>query len=133
MHILDLTPRALTGVCIYVIRLYNTGERSEPEKIDNNKVKTSVGPPPTHQASTQDPTSDKSQGGSGPPVPPLDPRLTKFVFFGPIRKLRWPPWPLIGRDIFDFSSETAERNSKKLDRKHDLNVLYQVCVFHADE
>ena len=24
----------------------------------------------THQASTQDPTSDKSQGGSGPPVPP---------------------------------------------------------------
>ena len=32
-------------------------------------------PSPTHQASTQDPTSDKSQGGSGPPVPPLDPRL----------------------------------------------------------
>ena len=21
---------------------------------------------------------------------------TKFVFFGPIRKTRWPPWPLIG-------------------------------------
>ena len=42
---------------------------------------------------------------------------TKFVFFGPIRKIRWPPWPLIGWDIFDFSSETAERNSTKLDRK----------------
>ena len=57
---------------------------------------------------------------------------TKCVFFGSIRKTRWPPWPLIGRDIFDFSSETAERNSTKLDRKQDLNALYQVCVFRAD-
>ena len=58
---------------------------------------------------------------------------TKFVFCGPIGKTRWPPWPLIGRDIFDFSSETAERNSTKLDRKQDLNALYQVCVFQADQ
>ena len=57
---------------------------------------------------------------------------TKFVFFRPIGKTRWPPWPLIGWDIFDFSSETAERNSTKLDRKQDLNVLYQVFVFRAD-
>ena len=57
---------------------------------------------------------------------------TKFVFFGPIGKTRWPPWPLIGWDIFDFSSETAERNSTKLDRKQYLNILYQVCVFRAD-
>ena len=57
---------------------------------------------------------------------------TKYVFFGPIGKTRWPPWPLIGWDMFDFSSETAERNSTKLDRKQDLNVLYQVCVFRAD-
>ena len=56
----------------------------------------------------------------------------KFVYFGPIGKTRWPPWPLIGWDIFDFSSETAERNWTKLDRKQDLNVLYQVCVFRAD-
>ena len=56
----------------------------------------------------------------------------KFVFFGSIGKTRWPPWPLIGWDIFDFSSETAERNSQKLNRKQDLNVLYQVCVFRAD-
>ena len=34
--------------------------------------------------------------------------------------------------IFDFSSEAAERNSMKLDRKQDLNVLYQVCVFQVD-
>ena len=54
---------------------------------------------------------------------------TKFVFFRPIGKTRWPPWPLIGWDIFDFSSETAEQNSTKLDRKLDLNVLYHVCVF----
>ena len=57
---------------------------------------------------------------------------TKFVFFGPIGKTRWQPWPLIGWDISDFSSETAERNSKKLDRKQDLNVLYQVCVFRVN-
>ena len=57
---------------------------------------------------------------------------TKFVFFGPIGKTRWPPWPLIGWDIFDFSSETAERNSTKLDSKQDLNVLYQVCVFRGN-
>ena len=29
----------------YVICVYDTGERSEPEKIDINKVKTTVGPP----------------------------------------------------------------------------------------
>ena len=52
-----------------------------------------------------------------------------FVFFGPIRKTRWPLWLLIGWDIFDFSSETAERNSTKLDRKQDFNVLYQVLFF----
>ena len=56
---------------------------------------------------------------------------TKFVFFGPICKIIWPTRPLIGWDIFDFS-ETAEQNSMKLDRKQDLNVLYQVCVFRTD-
>ena len=55
---------------------------------------------------------------------------TKFVFFGPIGKTRWPHWPLIGWDIFNFSSETTEQNSTKLDREQDLNVFYQVCVFH---
>ena len=59
-------------------------------------------------------------------------RRTKFVFFGPIGKTRWPSWPLIGWDISDFSSETAERNSTKLYRKQDLNVFYQVCVFRVD-
>ena len=54
------------------------------------------------------------------------------MFFGPIGKTRWPPRPLIGWDIFDFFSETAEQNSITLNRKQDLNVLYQVCVFRAD-
>ena len=31
--------------------------------------------------------------------------------------------------LFDFSSETTERNSTKVDRSQDLNILYQVCVF----
>ena len=57
---------------------------------------------------------------------------TKFVFFGPIGKIRWPPWHLIGWDIFNFSSETVEQNSTKLDRKQDLNVLYHVCVFRVN-
>ena len=57
---------------------------------------------------------------------------TNFLFFGPIGKTRWPPWPLIGWDIFDFFSETPEQNSMKLDRKQDLNALYQVCVFRSD-
>ena len=57
---------------------------------------------------------------------------TKFVFFGLIGKTRWPPWPLICWDIFDFFSETADRKSTKLDWKQDLNVLYQVCVFRTD-
>ena len=40
---------------------------------------------------------------------------------------QWPFGPLVY-----FSSETAERNSTKLDRKQDLNVLYQVFVLRAD-
>ena len=57
---------------------------------------------------------------------------TKFVFFGPLGNTRSPPWPLISWDNFNFS-ETAERNSTELDRKQDLNVLYQVCIFRADQ
>ena len=56
----------------------------------------------------------------------------KFAFFRPIGKIRWPTWPLIGWYIFDFSSKTAEQNSTKLDRKQDINVLRQVCVFRVD-
>ena len=48
------------------------------------------------------------------------------------RKTGWPPWPLIGWEIFDFFSETAERKSTKLDRKQDLNVFYKDCVFRAN-
>ena len=58
---------------------------------------------------------------------------TKFVLFKQIGKTRWPPWPLICQDIFDIFSETADEKSTKLDRKQDLNVLFQVCVFRADQ
>ena len=51
---------------------------------------------------------------------------TKFLFFGPTGKTKWPTWPLIGWDIFDFSSETVEWYSMKLGRKQDPNVLYKV-------
>ena len=43
--------------------------------------------------------------------------LPSLCFSGRSEKHRWPPWPLIDWDIFDFSSETTERNSTKLDRK----------------
>ena len=39
---------------------------------------------------------------------------------------------LSANGIFYFPSETVERNSTKLNRKQDLNVCYQVCVFRAD-
>ena len=41
-----------------------------------------------------------------------------------------PPSSSVNFHMFDFSSETAEQNSTKLDRKQDLNALYQ--VFQAD-
>ena len=59
-------------------------------------------------------------------------RPLSSLCFSARSKKRWPPWPLIGWDIFDFPSETAEWNLTKLDRKQDHNVLYQVCVFQAD-
>ena len=58
---------------------------------------------------------------------------TTFVFFFSNRKTeKAAPLPLIGWDIFDFFSATAERNSKKLDRKQVLNIFYQVCDFLAN-
>ena len=50
--------------------------------------------------------------------------LYQVVFFGPIGKPGWPPWPLSGWDIFEISSTIAEWNSSKLGR-----ILSKVCVF----
>ena len=58
---------------------------------------------------------------------------TKFVFFGPIRKTRWPPWPLIGWDILDFSSETAEPNSKKRQEARSQRPLPSLCFLGRSE
>ena len=58
--------------------------------------------------------------------------LPSLSFSRRLEKTLWLSWPLIVWDIFDCSSETAERNSTKLGRKQDLNVLYQVCVFLDD-
>ena len=69
---------------------------------------------------------------SQPPLPSLCVCVCVFFFLPIGKKTRWPPWPLIGRDIFDFSSETAEQNSTILDRKQYINVLYKVCVFRVD-
>ena len=49
--------------------------------------------------------------------------------FGGWSKTKMDARPLISLGIFNFSSETVERNLMKLDRNQDLNVLYQVCVF----
>ena len=59
---------------------------------------------------------------------------SKFVFFGLIGKTRWPPWPLIGWDIFDFSSETAERNSTKLKQEaRSQRPLPSLCISGQSE
>ena len=41
--------------------------------------------------------------------------------------------PSLTYHIFNFSSETTKQNSTKLDRKQELNILYQVCVFRVDQ
>ena len=57
--------------------VFNTGERSEPEKIDYKKAKNNLWTPsPTHQTSKLDPTCDISQGG-GVQTMPLLPMLEK--------------------------------------------------------
>ena len=54
--------------------------------------------------------------------------LPSLCFSGQSKKKnRMTAQPLICWDIFDFSSETTERNPTKLDRKQDLNVIYQTC------
>ena len=40
--------------------------------------------------------------------------------------------PSLTFHISDFSSETTEQNSTNLDRKQELNILYQVRVFRVD-
>ena len=58
-------------VCIHVICLYNTGERSEPEKNDNNKIKQQLDPLFYPSSLYKRPHLWQiSGGGSGPPVPP---------------------------------------------------------------
>ena len=58
--------------------------------------------------------------------------LPSVCFSGRSKKTRWPPWPLIGWDIFYFSSETTERNSTKLNRKQDLNAPTKFVFFRAN-
>ena len=55
--------------------------------------------------------------------------LYQVCVFRADKKNKMAAWPLIGWDIFDFFSGTAEWNSTKLDRNQDLNALYHVCVF----
>ena len=40
---------------------------------------------------------------------------------------------VVNYSIFDFSSVTTEHNFPTLDRKQELNVLYQVCVWGRSE
>ena len=56
-------------------------------------------------------------------------RPLQICVFEASGNIRWSTLPQIGWYIYDFSFETAKRNSMKLNRKQDRNVLYQVCVF----
>ena len=57
--------------------------------------------------------------------------FTKFGLFGDNRIIKIAAGSLICWDMFDFST-TAERNSTRLDRKQDLNNIYQICVLRTD-
>ena len=59
--------------------------------------------------------------------------LPSLCFSGWSEKQDGLPGLWLAETFFDFSSETTERNSMKMDRKQDLDVLYQVCVFRADQ
>ena len=57
---------------------------------------------------------------------------SSLCFFGAVLKKQM---VLLASDWlihFNFSSEIAERNSTKLDKKQDLDILYHVCIFPAD-
>ena len=55
--------------------------------------------------------------------------LPSLCFSDRLEKQDGRPGLWLAETFLDFSSETAEQNSTKLDRKQDLNVIYQVCVF----
>ena len=57
---------------------------------------------------------------------------SRFVFFGPIGTPNGRPGFWLVETFFIFFSETTERNLTNIDRKQNLNILYQVCVFQAD-
>ena len=59
--------------------------------------------------------------------------LPSLCFSGLSKKRYGRPGLWLAETYFDFSSETAEWNSAKLDRKQGLNVLCQVCVFRAEK
>ena len=58
------------------------------------------------------------------------PTSTKLCFMGADQKNK--KRALIGWDIFDFSSLSAEQNSMIFGKKQDLYIIYQVCVFRAN-
>ena len=58
--------------------------------------------------------------------------LPSLCFSGWSKKQYGRPGLWLAETYFDFSSETTERNSAKLDRKQDLNVLYQVWKYSND-
>ena len=58
--------------------------------------------------------------------------LYQVCVLGSIRKTRWPPRSLICRDIFDFSSETAEWNSTKQEARSQ-RPLQSLCLSGRSE
>ena len=57
--------------------------------------------------------------------------LLSLFFLGRSEKQEGRPGLWLAETFFNIFSETADQKSTKLDRKQDLNVLYQVCVFWA--
>ena len=57
---------------------------------------------------------------------------TKFVFFGPIGKTRWPPWHLIGGDIFTSPLKPLNGIQRNLTGSKILTSSTKFVFFRAD-
>ena len=78
-------PLSFEVIRIYFLNIYNVLEywRTERARKKNKDKKNLWTPSHTRQISTQDPTSDKSEGGGVRPPPPLDPRMPE------LKKMFW--------------------------------------------
>ena len=125
-----------------IYTMYNTGERSEPEKNYKNMIKTTFNPPLLPiKYPHKTPPLEKSQGGGGPDPrsPPLDPRMfwlqnMQSVALIPASSLakvpiRFSPLPLSGfRQVLKAPRYWIAQGSSRTIKSRDTKHLWSVSV-----